>query len=160
MLIFIIGLPGSGKTTLGTILAQELNGVFFDIDDNIPSGIKQKISKGELLSLPEREYLLEDSINKIKKLVTENRTVVASLVIIKRKHHELLEQQFPDAVFFYLDAPLELLKQRISLRKHFCPLGYFLKMWETKEDLSIPMIDGTANVTEIIQRIKRSIELK
>ena len=45
MKIFLIGLPGSGKTTLGKQVAKVLNVSFVDLDDAIEKAEKRKISE-------------------------------------------------------------------------------------------------------------------
>ena len=47
MKFFLIGLPGSGKTTLGKQVAKSLNIAFVDLDDAIEKSEKRKIVRNE-----------------------------------------------------------------------------------------------------------------
>lgn len=67
-IIIIIGLPGSGKSTLAKKISKNMNYLLYDFDDHIPLFIKNKITKGELISE-------KDRLNCTKKLIQDLNTI-------------------------------------------------------------------------------------
>lgn len=65
MVIFIHGLPGSGKSTLGLRLAYDLQWSFLEMDDYISASMKEKMQSGELISDGERpeHFFKEETLN-------------------------------------------------------------------------------------------------
>jgi shikimate kinase len=76
MLIYLIGLPGSGKSTLGRILAHQLNYSYFDMDEAICT--KEKKSIEELFSVKGENYFRELESEILQKTFTKKNTVVST----------------------------------------------------------------------------------
>jgi shikimate kinase len=65
MKIFLIGLPGSGKTTIGKTLAKQLNSFFIDLDQEIEK--EERMTTGEIFSQKKEEYFREAEARQLKK---------------------------------------------------------------------------------------------
>ncbi|WMJ71673.1 shikimate kinase [Cytophagaceae bacterium ABcell3] len=76
MLIFLIGLPGSGKTTLGKIIANKLNYVFLDTDDLICQQENRSID--EIFDQKGEGYFRSQETAVLNKVVSENEHAVVS----------------------------------------------------------------------------------
>ena len=75
--ISLIGMAGSGKTTVGTILAEELNYNFIDIDTEIEK--QENISINEIFALKGEKYFRKVESNIIKSTLSKVKNTVISL---------------------------------------------------------------------------------
>ena len=94
MVIALCGYMGSGKTTLGKVLAKKLSCDFADTDDYIESTHNQSIP--EIFKLHGEEYFRELEYNAIKHFANSNK-IVLSLgggLPIKDKNKEVLKKMF------------------------------------------------------------------
>jgi len=85
MLIVILGLPGSGKTSVGKELAKQLHFQFYDMDDFMPASFRKIMKEGKIVSEAQRDTFIKDICNKLHK-ITKKEQVVASLTLIKEEH--------------------------------------------------------------------------
>ena len=112
MIIWIIGLSGSGKTTVGKLLIKELNKtgknfIYLDGDDLR----KEWVNKvGHTLS--GRRLNAERIFNLCKLLDKQNINVVCSIVSIFPDIQKKASMMFGDFKLIYLKTPLKLLKKR------------------------------------------------
>lgn len=50
MILILAGLPGSDKSTVGTLLAKEYGALFSDVDDFMPSSFKKLVEQGKIIT--------------------------------------------------------------------------------------------------------------
>ena len=118
-LVVIFGLPGSGKSTLGKILSEKIGYAFYDMDDTLPSSMKEKLKKNILITEQEIEGYVKEIVLHLERLLTQ-KSVVASLSLFLDKHKLLIKNNFPEASVFNFEASPESLKRRLINRKgHF-----------------------------------------
>jgi 6-phosphogluconate dehydrogenase len=118
-----MGVSGSGKTTVGLLLAQKLGLGFYDGDDFHPEKNIEKMSAGNPLTDEDR-YEWLDRINKSAiNLINENKSAVFACSALKEKYREILSENTKDEiVFVYLKGTKEIIQARINARKgHFMP---------------------------------------
>lgn len=129
--IALIGFMGSGKTTIGKILAKYLDMKFIDIDKMISAREKKNIpeifeEKGEqYFRKLEREIVLEESLN--------NNIVIATgggVIIDNENIKNLKETSF----IVYLDCTIECIYERVKNSKNR-PLLNVENMFETIQEL-------------------------
>lgn len=129
--IALIGFMGSGKTTIGKILAKYLDMKFIDIDKMISAREKKSIpeifeEKGEqYFRKLEREIVLEESLN--------NNIVIATgggVIIDNENIKNLKETSF----IVYLDCTIECIYERVKNNKNR-PLLNVENMFETIQEL-------------------------
>lgn len=86
--ILIMGVCGTGKTTIGRLLAERLGGIFIDADDLHPSKNVKKMESGIPLTDDDRQPWLDDLVLSIYKFRGERVIVVAcsALKEVYRKH--------------------------------------------------------------------------
>ena len=87
--IFIIGVSGSGKSTIGKLLAQDLSIPFFDGDDFHPDANIKKMSNGQPLNDKDRQSWLESLNHLAKKQFIKNSCVIACSAL-KQKYRDTL----------------------------------------------------------------------
>ncbi len=74
--IFMLGMPSSGKSTLGRQLAKELNYDFVDLDKRIEISEGKKIS--EIFNLEGEEYFRKIESEQLKKIPVDSKLVIAT----------------------------------------------------------------------------------
>ena len=114
MNISLIGMMGSGKTTVGEKLARKLNFAFIDTDSLIVDS--EKTSINEIFSVKGEEYfrLIETSILS-KTLDVDNQVISTGGGIVKNeKNIELLKEK---SLVFYLEASSETHYERVKNSK-------------------------------------------
>lgn len=121
-LVLVMGVAGSGKTTLGRALAERLGLPFLDADDHHPPANRQRMMAGEPLTDADRAPWLA----RLHDLLLEHQTqgtgaVLACSLLKQRYRHQVTEGLAPVHLFF-LRGSQELIGQRLAARKdHFFP---------------------------------------
>lgn len=130
---FIMGVSGSGKSTIGTLLAEELCVPFFDGDDFHPASNVSKMAAGEPLNDADRkDWLL--SLNKLAvKHSTKGAVIVCSA--LKASYRDTLRKTIEDKVtWILLQGTFEEIQERLNARKgHFMPASLLRSQFETIE---------------------------
>jgi gluconokinase len=120
MIVIVMGVSGSGKTTIGRLLAERMNWIFADADDYFPVVDKQKMAAGHPLTDEERAPWLLTLNGLLRRWDGEGTNGVLACSALKAKYHEVLEQAIPltHIQFIFLDGPKDLIAQRLATRKH------------------------------------------
>ena len=128
--IFLIGLMGSGKTTIGKLLSKRLDKLFFDSDQVIEERLGVKVPL--IFEYEGESGFRERKSNVLKDLVAKKNIILATGggVILSSKNRELLSS---NGVVIYLKADYENLAKRME------------------NDKSRPLLQGT----EIIPTLKK-----
>jgi gluconokinase len=119
--ILVMGVSGSGKTTFGTALAQELNWGFADADDYHPPSNVQKMARGEALTDADREPWLLRLHALIEQHLLENQPFVLACSALKASYRETLTANLEGVQVVFLNGSRELIAQRMNTRQHFMP---------------------------------------
>lgn len=120
MIVVLMGVTGSGKTTIGELLAQRTGAVFADADDYHPAANKQKMAQGQPLNDEDRRPWLE-TLNKLMRGWYEAaQSGVLACSALKQKYRDTLAAGMPhDALtFVWLDTPREVIAERLAARHH------------------------------------------
>ncbi len=122
MVYVIMGVSGSGKTTVGQLVAQELKIPFFDGDDFHPEANKRKMSAGIALDDDDRFPWLAALARKIGECNSAGNAVLACSAL-KQKYRDILSAGGP-VTYVYLVGPREVLLKRLTTRSgHFFSPG-------------------------------------
>lgn len=132
---YIMGVSGSGKTTVGKILSKRLDVPFFDSDQFHPESNIEKMSAGTPLTDKDRQPWLRAIHDFVLKELPERSLIIASSAL-KESYRDLLDGDLPmDQVqWIFLYGNYELLYQRIEDRKgHFMPESLLKSQFEALE---------------------------
>ncbi len=112
--IVMMGVSGSGKTTVGEALAEASGRVFIDGDDLHPAANKEKMAAGVPLTDADREPWLR----RVGERLAVGDGVIVACSALKRAYRDLLREYAPDAYFALLTGSREVLEQRLAGRHH------------------------------------------
>lgn len=121
MVIVVMGVAASGKTTVGHLLAEELGWTFYDADDFHPASNVEKMSRGVPLDDEDRRPWLETLGELIRECLSLGRDAVLACSALKESYRErlLIDERVRVA---YLEADRELIRERLTERH-----GHFMK---------------------------------
>ena len=149
--LVIMGVSGSGKTTVGKLLAQKIGRRFLDGDDFHPPENVAKMSSGIPLTDEDRLGWLETLASIIHE--ADNITIIACSAL-KASYREILKE----AEFIFLYGSPELLAERINQRSgHYMPPRLLQSQLET---LEVPTNVLALNVVESPQTLVEQIMVR
>ncbi len=117
MIVIIMGTTGSGKTTIGRMLAAQLGWEFADADDFHSPANVAKMSRAIPLDDADRSSWLDDLRAVIVRWIAESENAVMACSALKVSYREHLRVS-PEVRFIYLKGSYETIAQRILERKH------------------------------------------
>src|SRR5215471_15109486 len=119
MVIAVMGPTGSGKTTVGSLLAQRLGREFVDADAFHSAANKEKMHQGIPLTDADRLPWLEAIHEQILRWLVEKQNVILACSALKQSYRDLLWSG-PEVRLVYLKGSYDLIYQRLLSRKgHF-----------------------------------------
>ncbi|MGW2560189.1 gluconokinase [Streptomyces sp. NPDC001514] len=153
--VVVMGVAGTGKTTIGPLLADALGVPYAEGDDFHPPANIAKMTAGVPLDDADREPWL-DAIGQWAHGRAGLGGVVSSSAL-KRIYRDRLRAAAPDAVFLHLTGDRALIEQRMTERKgHFMPTALldsqFATLQPLQEDEPGVAVDVTGSPEEITER--------
>ena len=131
--LVVMGVSGSGKSTVGAALAQRLGVPFADADDLHPPANIAKMSAGQALDDDDRFPWLETIGDW---LAAHPEGGVMSCSALKRKYRDQLRHHAPRLEFLHLEGSHEVIARRQASRPgHFMPASLLTSQFQTLEPL-------------------------
>jgi gluconokinase len=155
----IMGVSGSGKTTVGLALASLLDLHFIDGDDLHPPANKDKMAKGIALQDEDRQPWLET----IRDTLQQSEGIVIACSSLKRVYRDTLRQGNSGLKFIYLQGDKATLKERLEQRSgHFMKANMLDSQLATFEipvnEKDVIFVDINQSVDQQILMIRKAID--
>ncbi|RVU86533.1 gluconokinase [Leucothrix sargassi] len=160
-LIIVMGVSGSGKSTIAKRLADALDATFLDADDYHPQHNVDKMSRGEALNDDDRWPWLKTFGEAMS---GQNQRCVGACSALKKSYRSCLTESANEPILcVYLDGDRDLLMARMSSRTdHFMPptlLDSQLETLEIPDDSEYTIsVDISGTPDEIVSQIQTQLE--
>ena len=132
--IVLMGVSGSGKSTVGKLLSARTGATFYDGDDFHPEQNVRKMANGTPLNDADRKGWLET----LRDLLNDhNEAIIIACSALKQSYRDILTDGETQPRFVYLHGSRELLQERSHARanqeKHFMPITLLDSQLDTLE---------------------------
>ncbi|EKN4751150.1 TPA: gluconokinase [Yersinia enterocolitica] len=162
--IIVMGVSGSGKTTVGEAVARRIHAKFIDGDDLHPRANIQKMGSGHPLNDEDRIPWLERLSDAAYSLHHKNESGIIVCSALKRRYRDRLREGNPEMVFLYLKGSFDVIMERLKARSgHFMPTDLLKSQFEAleepgSEEPDVICVDIDADIDEVVQRCVLALE--
>ena len=161
MVLILMGPMGSGKTTIGKMLAGKLGWPFYDGDSFHPKENVEKMRAGIALTDEDRRLWLEKLRDNIQRWLEERQDTILACSALKQAYRDILGVDQETVRTVYLKGSYPLLRKRIEERQHPYMDNSLLRsqldtLEEPKEGLRV---DVSATPEMIVRTIIQNLKL-
>jgi gluconokinase len=158
MLLVVMGVAGSGKTLIGSMLARSLGWRFADADDFHPVANVEKMSRGIALTDTDREPWLCAMRQAIIDWTKSGQSIVLACSALKRGYRERLSGPYETKIV-YLKGAFDVLHNRLAKRRdHFMkPEMLASQFVDLEEPTDAIVIDVSRAPDDIVAEIRRKL---
>ncbi|MDZ4072228.1 MAG: NADP-dependent phosphogluconate dehydrogenase [Sediminibacterium sp.] len=159
----LMGVSGSGKTTIGQLLASQLRIDFFDGDDFHSVSNIEKMKSGQPLDDHDRHDWLKNINTLASKTLATNTSAVIACSALKKQYREIISANLKESIIWiYLHGSKELIQQRMAARQnHYMPVALLQSQFDIleipNESIKIDIsLDPQTMVNTILQETNKS----
>jgi gluconokinase len=156
VIVVVMGVSGSGKSTVGALLAERLGVEFLDADEFHPPANVAKMAAGVPLTDEDRAPWLQRLNAELRK----RKDVVMACSALKESYRRTLAQGV-DCRFVHLRGPIELIRARMQERRHrYMPASLLESQFATLEPPADAIAVDIADTRErCVERIRAALEV-
>jgi gluconokinase len=159
--LVVMGVSGSGKTTIASGLAERLHWTFEDGDKFHPKSNVEKMSAGHPLTDEDRWPWLNAIADEIERVCRAGEHAVIACSALKRRYRDILVRGRDDVRIVYLNGTRDLIAGRLAGRKnHFMPPGLLESQFKTLEAPGADENPVTVSIDAPVDAIVDDIVLK
>ena len=156
----VMGVSGSGKSTIAKLLAERISAHFIDGDDHHPAENIAKMARGNPLNDADRLPWLKNLARTCKDYLENDQQVVLVCSALKKSYRSIFRQQLPSCQFILLHGDYELIYQRLSAREgHFMKANMLKTQFATlqlpdSEETDVVTFDIAASIDSIVEQAR------
>ncbi len=155
-LYVVMGITGSGKSTVGATLAGRLGVDFVEGDDYHSLENVRRMASGVPLTDDDRAGWLHALATRIREARDAGTGLVLSCSALKRSYRDFLRAEAPELQFVFLKGPRALIAERLAGRRgHFMPTSLLDSQLATLEE---PAFDEHAWAYDIRQSAQEIVD--
>ncbi|MGV7216112.1 gluconokinase [Bradyrhizobium sp. UFLA05-112] len=152
--LIVMGVSGSGKSTVAEALGERLGWRFEDGDSFHPPSNVAKMSAGQPLTDEDRWPWLNAIADEIARACKAGEHVIIACSALKHTYRDVLLRGRDDVRFVFLKGSQELIADRLALRKgHFMPPGLLTSQFTTLEPPEASEHVITVSIDETVEAI-------
>ena len=157
--LIVMGVSGSGKTTVGKALASKLGWDFYDADDFHPPENITKMEQGIPLNDSDRSPWLASLHDLIESCLARNRPGILACSALKERYRQTLLEGNDAVQLIYLKGSYKLLWSRMSARTdHYMKPEMLQSQFEALEEPTNALtVDVSQSVAEIVREILQQL---
>lgn len=157
----VMGVSGSGKTSVGKLLAGHLGWDFYDADDFHPAENLAKMANGIPLNDSDRHPWLRSLHDLISVNLQKNQPCVLACSALKESYRHQLLQGNSNVQLVYLKGSYDLIWSRMSARSnHYMKPRMLQSQFEVLEEPADALtIDITPSPEEIVREVLKQVTL-
>lgn len=165
MIVIVMGVAGSGKTTIGAQLADEFGWPFYEGDDFHPAANIDKMRSGVGLTDADRQPWLEALGNLIADLIAKDVSAVLACSALKSAYRDQLHKaagsRADQVRFVYLRISPQAAEHRLQERKgHYMRAEMVQSQFEALEEPDdATAVDAMLSPNEAVAQIRHALEL-
>ncbi|MBX9962745.1 MAG: gluconokinase [Burkholderiales bacterium] len=156
--IVLMGVAGSGKTTVGRIVAERLGWRFLDADDfHSPENV-EKMRRGQPLTDDDRWPWLD----RLNGLLREDGSAVLACSALRQRYRDRIGAGLDDVRWVHLAGSFELIGSRLAARKgHYMPASLLASQFNTLEPPSAALTIDVGDTPEVLAvRILKELDTR
>jgi carbohydrate kinase (thermoresistant glucokinase family) len=135
IIVIVMGVSGSGKTTVSALLAAALGWQFQEGDDLHPAANIEKMRSGIPLVDADRLPWLQKIAGEIDRWRARGSSGIVTCSALKRSYRDIIIGHRPDVRLVYLKGSYELIQSRLAARhEHFMPAALLQSQFATLEE--------------------------
>lgn len=157
MFYIIMGVSGTGKSTIGKLLHDRTGWDFHDADDFHSQANIDKMNRGIALNDHDRFPWLEELQKLISHTISHNQSGILACSALKSQYRQILRGNHSEVVFIYLRGGYDCIQSRIQQRGHFMKSNLLLSQFDTLEEPHDALeIDVSLSPEQIVEKILRT----
>jgi gluconokinase len=155
-----MGVTGSGKTTVGRLLAEHLGWSYYDADDFHSDANIKKMKNGIALNDADRKPWLEEIRELVRDCLIRNENAVLACSALKESYRELLLLD-ERVKLVYLKGDYQVIRERLAQRHgHYMDPALLDSQFETLEEPSGGLvIDASSEPYVIVNTIRKALNV-
>src|SRR3569833_3430908 len=159
MVLILMGVSGSGKTTIGARLAQDLGWRFLDADDFHPAENIRKMTEGQPLTDDDRAPWIERLRREIAAVLAAGESIALACAALSGASREKLAVDPSQVRFVFLLGSPALIRQRLRNRSgHFMKESMLASQFAALEEPSDALVvDIDERPGAIVEKIRRDL---
>lgn len=157
--LVVMGVSGSGKTTVAKVIAERLGCEFGEGDDHHPEANLDKMSSGEALTDADRWPWLGILAGWTRERHEQGQSTVLTCSALRRAYRDILSAGGSGTVFVHLTGKRDLLLERMQDREHFMPDSLLDSQFDTLEELESDEAGLVLDVADSPEEIADHVEV-
>ncbi len=161
MILVVMGPMGSGKTTIGKLLASRFGWPFYEGDDFHPPENVAKMQAGIPLTDDDRRPWLETLRGIIDERLQEGANAILACSALKETYRQMLGVDQKTVITVYLRGSFELVRRRVEGREHrYMNKNLLRSQFNALEEPEAGLtLDATASPDEIVDIISAQLKI-